>query len=278
MSEIYQGIKVIENFEKWNEWYGKEKYIEISELPPGEYHENMGVVFKNNANDVKTKEHGIVKGDKVHHLKKYFPCGIKPLNTEQTIAMELLNDETIPLVTLFGAAGSGKTLLACAHAAHQLKKGNINKIVIAKSLVPVGRDIGYLKGTMEEKVLPWLGPFLDNFEKCDMPKFHIEKLIAEDSIEISPITFIQGRSISNAIIIVDEIQNLSWDVLKQLVTRAADNCKIILLGDPSQRFEKGGPLDLTLFAEKGKLSSLVGHIFFRKSVRSPLAEWAVANL
>ena len=276
---MYQGIKVIENFDKWDEWFSREKEIHLDQLPHSDYFQNMGVVFKAaQCEDLpKTKEHGIVKGEHVVHLKKYFPCGVKPLNTEQTIALELLNDDTIPLVTLFGNAGSGKTLLACAHAAHSLKKGLVNKIVIAKSLTPVGREIGYLKGTLQEKILPWLGPFLDNFEKCELPRFHIEKMIAEGKIEITPITFIQGRSISNSIIIVDEVQNLDMNVIKQIVTRAADNCKIILLGDPSQRFEKGS-LDLTDFIEKGKMSDLVGHIFFRKSVRSPLAQWAVTNL
>lgn len=276
---MYEGIHVIENFDKWNEWFSKEKEIHIDHLPVDIYHQNMGIVFKAQADEnlPKTKEHGIVKGEHVVHLKKYYPCGIKPFNTEQTIALELLSDETIPLVTMFGNSGSGKTLLACAHASHSLKKGLVEKIVIAKSLTPVGKEIGFLKGTMQEKVLPWLGPFLDNFEKCDMPKFYIEKMITEGKIEISPITFIQGRSISNSIIIVDEVQNLEMNIIKQIITRAAENCKIILLGDPSQRFENG-LIDLDSFIEKGKDSELVGHIFFRKSVRSPIAEWAVQNL
>lgn len=277
---MYQGLAVVENFENWNAFYNKEKKMSLSHLPQDiKYHQNMGIVLKSPVYDdlPKTKEHGIVKGDYVYWVKKYAPCGIKPLNTEQTIGLELLNDESIPLVTMMGSAGSGKTLLACAHAIHNLKKGNVDKIVIAKSLTPVGREIGYLKGTMEEKVLPWLGPFVDNFEKCGIGRAELDKLIASEQIEISPITFIQGRSISNSIIIVDEIQNLELDVIKQIITRAADNCKIILLGDPSQRFERGS-LNLEAFVEKAKETELVGHIFFRKTVRSPIAKWAAKNL
>lgn len=274
---MYQGLVVIENFEAWNDFFSKEKKIHLSKLPKGEYFENQGIVFKNATDGNKVKEHGIVKGDYVHQIKNHAPYGIKPLNTEQTIAFELLNNVNIPLVTLLGAAGSGKTLLSIANACHALKKGHIKKIIIAKSMTPVGKEIGFLKGSMEEKVTPWLGAFYDNFEKCGMNKEVIEKMIQEGKLEITPLTYIQGRSISNSIMIIDEIQNLTMDIIKQIITRAADNCRIFLLGDPAQRFEKG-LLDLTNFVEKGKASPLVGHVNFLKSVRSELAEWAVNNL
>jgi PhoH-like ATPase len=274
---VYQGITVVENFNGWDDWFSKDKCILLSKLPPGEYHENMGIVFKGDNEALGTKEHGIVRGDKVVQTKRYFPCGLKALNTEQTIALDLLNDDSVPLVTLLGSAGSGKTLLSSAHALHSLKKGFVNKIVIAKSMTPVGRDVGYLKGTLEEKVIPWLGPFFDAFEKCGEPKFVIERMIADGKIEISPISFIQGRSFNNTILVVDEVQNLSMEIIKQVITRAGEKCKVLLLGDPSQRFERGN-VDLDLFVEKAKASDLIGHVFFRKSVRSKLAEWGVNNL
>ena len=274
---MYEGIAVIEKFEGWDDWFSKDKCILLSKLPPGEYCENMGIVFKGEGDAIGTKEHGIVKGDRVVQSKRYFPCGLKALNTEQTIALDLLNDDSVPLVTLFGAAGSGKTLLSSAHAFHSLKKGFVDKIVIAKSMTPVGRDVGFLKGTLEEKVIPWLGPFFDAFEKCGEPKFVIERMIDDGKIEISPISFIQGRSFSNTILIVDEVQNLSMDIVKQVITRAGENCKVLLLGDPSQRFERGD-IDLNSFVEKAKSSELIGHVCFRKSVRSKLAEWGVKNL
>lgn len=211
-------------------------------------------------------------------LKSYSPCKVKPANTEQAIALELLRDDSIPLVTLFGAAGSGKTFLACAHMLHALQKGLTGKIIIAKNLTPVGREIGFLPGSLEEKVIPFLGPFYDNFLKLGKSKYEIEETIRKEMIEISPLTFIQGRSISNAILCIDEIQNsLSMDIVKQIITRAGDNCKVILLGDPSQRFEKGD-INLEYLINKGKTSPLVGHLAMKKSVRSPLANWAVENL
>jgi len=236
----------------------------------------MGIVLKHS--EPKTKEHAIVKGDSLVALKSYSPCKVKPANTEQAIALELLRDDSIPLVTLFGAAGSGKTFLACAHMLHALQKGLTSKIIIAKNLTPVGREIGFLPGSLEEKVIPFLGPFYDNFLKLGKSKYEIEETIRKEMIEISPLTFIQGRSISNAILCIDEIQNsLNMDIIKQIITRAGDNCKVILLGDPSQRFEKGD-INLEYLINKGKTSPLVGHLSMRKSVRSPLANWAVENL
>ena len=276
---MYSGMTVIEDFSNWNEFYGKDKKLEVSDLPPGEYFPNMGLVLKYNG----AKQHALLKFDKegdryLSPAKGYYPCKIKPANTEQTLALEMLRDDTVPLVTLFGAAGSGKTFLACAHMLHCLAKGSTSKIIIAKNLTPVGREIGYLPGSLEEKVVPFLGPFYDNFLKLGKSKYEIEENIQLGKMEISPLTFIQGRSISNAILCIDEIQNsLNMDIVKQIITRAGDNCKVILLGDPSQRFEKG-ELDLSYLIEKGKTSSLVSHLSMRKSVRSPLANWAVENL
>lgn len=271
---MYQGIKVIEDFDKWQEFFEADR-LAVSELPKGEYYENMGVVLKQT--DPKTKVHTIVKNGYIVPLKKYHPTKVKPANTEQTFALELLRDDSIPLVTLFGAAGSGKTFLACAHVLQALSKGNTGRVIIAKSMTPVGREIGFLPGDMEEKVNVWLGAFFDNFQKLGKAKFELEEDIRKGVLEITPITFIQGRSLSNTILVVDEIQNLDMDIIKQIVTRAGENCKVILLGDPTQRFEVGG-IDLTNFVEKCKLTSLAGHLNFRKSVRSPLAQWAVSNL
>jgi PhoH-like ATPase len=272
---MYQGIKVIEEFDKWNEFNDKDTRVTVAELPEGEYYENMGVVLK--CSDPKGKDHAIVKNQTLVPLKNYYPSKVKPANTEQAIALELLRDDSIPLVTLFGAAGSGKTFLACAHILHALAKGNTSRVIIAKSMTPVGREIGFLPGGLEDKVNVWLGAFFDNFQKLGKPKYEIEEEVRSGKIEITPITFIQGRSLSNTILVVDEVQNLDMDIIKQIITRAGNGCKIILLGDPTQRFETG-VIDLTALAEKCKRSKLVGHISFKKSVRSPLAQWAVENL
>lgn len=269
-------IVVVENFEDWNEWYAAGKIATASLKIEGEFNQNQGVVLKGDG----CKEHGLVKGNFVERVKFYSPSGIQPKNTEQTIALEMLRDSAIPLVVLSGVAGSGKTMMACAHAMEQLNdnKSTVNKIVIAKSMAPVGREIGFLKGNMQDKVVPWLGPFYDNFLNCGYESFYIEGLISKGQLEITPITFIQGRSISNAVIIIDEVQNLDINILKQIITRAAEGTKIILLGDQTQVFERTNCKSLDYLIERGTNSPLVGVIHLRKSLRSPIANWAVEFL
>lgn len=269
-------IAVVENFDRWNEWYQDGK-VELTTLgSPEDFHPNQGVVLKGAG----SKEHGLVKGEHVVRVRPYYPSDVSPKNSEQTLALGLLRDSGIPLTVLSGVAGSGKTMLACAHALERLhnKKDNITKIVIAKSMTPVGREIGFLKGDMQEKVLPWLGPFYDNFLNCGYEPYRIEKMIEDGILEITPVTFIQGRSISNAVIIIDEIQNLDILILKQIITRAAEGTQIILLGDQSQVFEKVSSKSLEYLLNKSKSSSLVGAIHLEKTLRSPIADWAVKNL
>ena len=145
-------------------------------------------------------------------------------------------------------------------------------------MTPVGKDIGYLKGGMQEKVTPWLGPFYDNFLNCGIPPYEMEEMMENGELEITPITFIQGRSISNAIIIIDEVQNLELKVVKQVISRAAEGSQVILLGDETQSFERVQTQCIETLVEKGKDSRLVGHCDLQKSLRSPLAEWAGKNL
>jgi PhoH-like ATPase len=269
-------IAVVEGFENWNQWY-QEGRVELTSLNhEGSFHPNQGVVLKGGG----AKDHGLVKDGCVVRIAKYFPSGVSPKNTEQTIALGLLNDPGVPLTILSGVAGSGKTMLACAHALERLdrRNDNITKIVIAKSMTPVGREIGYLPGDMQEKVLPWLGPFSDNFINCGYEPYRIEKMIEDGVLEITPVTFIQGRSITNAVILIDEVQNLDINVIKQIVTRAAAGTQIILLGDQTQVFERLGGRSIDYLLQKSKSSPLVGSIHLEKTLRSPIADWAVKNL
>jgi PhoH-like ATPase len=270
---VNKDVVVIEDFEEWNDWYSDNEVF-VEDLGLEAFHPNTGVVLKGSG----CKEHGMVKGDKIVRTKHYAPCGISPRNSEQTLALAMLKDN--PLVIMSGVAGSGKTLLSCAHALEQLRsKNNICKIVIAKSMAPVGREVGFLKGSMEEKVKPWLGPFYDNFLNCGFSSQDIETMIDREELEITPITFLQGRSISNAVIIIDEAQNLDINILKQIISRAAEGTQVILLGDQTQVFEyRNSDRSIEVLLRKGKASPLVGTIHLEKSVRSKLAEWAVLNL
>lgn len=268
------GTLLIPNFSQWQEWYSKEK-IHISKVNTDQkIYENQPVILGENED----QQTGLIKGEYIVRTDQYFPCKIGAKNSEQKIALSILKDNNISLKIISGVAGSGKTMLACAHAMQQLKHGDKVKIIIAKSMTPVGREIGYLKGSMEDKVKPWLGPFYDNFINCGIAPYEIDDMIERDVMEITPITFIQGRSISNAIIIIDEVQNLSLNILKQIITRAAEGSEIILLGDQTQVFEKIKDSSIYFLLEKGKESKIVGSIHLSKSLRSPLADWAVRNL
>jgi PhoH-like ATPase len=269
-------VEKLNNFELWDQWYADKK-IKIKDTELISPAQNSGVILENDG----TEQYGIIKGEHIVPLKSYNPRKISPKNEEQRLALHILQDKNISLKILTGVAGSGKTLLACAHALHQYKgnKSKISKIIIAKSMTPVGKEIGYLKGGMEDKVKPWLGPFYDNFINCGVPSYEIDDMIYKGELEITPITYIQGRSISNAIIIIDEVQNLSLDVVKQIVTRAAEGSEIILLGDPTQKFDyrvKESTLDILV--DKGHNSELVGSVHLKKSLRSPIADWAVEHL
>lgn len=269
-------ITVVEKFDRWNEWYQDGK-VELAAVGnPEDFHPNQCVVVKGTG----TKEHGLVKDGHVVRIRPYFPSDVSPKNSEQTLALGLLNDGDIPLTVLSGVAGSGKTMLACAHALERLqnRKDNVTKVVIAKSMTPVGREIGFLPGDMREKVFPWLGPFSDNFLNCGYEPYRIEKMIEDGVLEITPVTFIQGRSITNAVILIDEVQNLDINVIKQIITRAAEGTQIVLLGDQSQVFEKVSSKSLEYLLNKSKSSPLVGAIHLEKTLRSPLADWAVRTL
>lgn len=267
-------VLTIEHFNNWQDWYSN-GYVLVEQLGiDDEVHQNQPVILGYGDE----RRLGIVIGNKVEALREYFPSKVKGKNDEQKLALSMLKDDRIPLKIISGVAGSGKTLIACAHALHQLKHGAKTKIVIAKSMTPVGREIGFLKGTMEDKVKPWLGPFYDNFIQCGIPPYEIDDMIEKDILEITPITFIQGRSISNAIIIIDEVQNLDLNILKQIITRAAEGSEIILLGDQTQVFEKIKDTSILTLIEKSRSSKYVGAIHLSKSLRSKLADWAVENL
>ena len=204
--------------------------------------------------------------------------GLIPRNKEQKFALDILFDNNINLVTLVGKAGTGKTLLAISSALQQtLEPGNqkYRKVVISRPVQPVGKDIGYLPGTMEEKMDPWISPIKDNLKFLfDNDSFTMDMYIDSGDIEIEAITFIRGRSIANAIMIIDEAQNLTTHELKTIITRAGENTKIILTGDIDQidnTYVDSVSNGLTYAIEKFKEHSIAAHITLLKGERSELA-------
>lgn len=229
-----------------------------------------------------------VAPDKVRLLKKVYPWGIASRNKEQAFAMDLIMDKNIDLITLIGRAGTGKSLIVLATALELvLSKKEYDKFVIYRPIQPVGNDIGYLPGTMEEKLAPWFHAIMDNFEflfgnkNGGDWKRELEMYVKKGKIEMEAITYIRGRSIPNAIILVDECQNLTKEDVKTILTRAGENTKIILTGDIEQI--DNSSLDatnngLTHVIEKFKDSELAGHVTFVTGERSKLASKAAEIL
>ena len=168
--------------------------------------------------------------------------GIRPRNKEQHFALDLLLCDDIKLVTLVGKAGTGKTMLAIAAGLQKVVEEQLySKLLVSRPIFPLGRDIGYLPGDIEEKLNPWMQPIYDNVEflmglsKTERKNGRsYQELIDLGYIEIEPLTYIRGRSIPNQFIIVDEAQNLTPHEVKTIITRAGEGTKIVLTGDPYQ--------------------------------------------
>lgn len=209
--------------------------------------------------------------------------GIKPRNVEQKCAIDALLRDDIKLVTLLGPAGTGKTLLALACGLRKVfDEGVYSKILISRPIVPLGRDIGYLPGTKEEKLTSWMQPIFDNLELLCASLGHensdtLSWVLDSKKIEMEAVTYIRGRSLPKMYFIIDEAQNLTPHEVKTIISRAGDNTKVILCGDPTQidnpyldKDSNGLVYTIGKFTE----SALHGHVFLEKTERSELAALA----
>lgn len=221
-----------------------------------------------------------ISRNKIKLVRDLYPWDIAPRNAEQAFAMDLIMDNKVSLVTLIGKAGTGKSLVTLASALELVTKKEYSKFIIYRPIQAVGNDIGFLPGTMEEKLAPWFEAIMDNFEiLLNSSNGHnwikdFEMFKKKGQIEMQALTYIRGRSIPNAIILVDECQNLSKEEVKTILTRAGEDTKIILTGDIEQIDNSN--LDatnngLTYVIDKFKDSDLAGHITFTKGERSRLA-------
>lgn len=212
--------------------------------------------------------------------------GISGRNKEQKFAMELLLDDSIPLVTLVGSAGTGKTLLALAVGLHKvIEERAYARFLIMRPVVPMGDDLGYLPGTKEEKLRPWMQPIYDNldflFRGCSDSKHLLDDFLRRGTIEMETLTYIRGRSIPNQFILCDEAQNLSPNMVKTLVTRMGEGTKLVLTGDPEQidhPYLDADSNGLIYLVEKLKGEKISGHVMLTKGERSRVAELAAKLL
>jgi len=208
--------------------------------------------------------------------------GVKPRNKEQSFSLDLLIDPEIKVVTLVGKAGSGKTLLAIAAGLSQVvesdKVTKYKRLIVSRPIQPLGKDIGYLPGTLEEKMTPWLAPIQDNLRYLmGNDKETLRMYTQQGTIEIEALTYIRGRSIANSFIIIDEAQNLTAHELKTIITRVGEGTKVILTGDIDQidnAYVDETSNGLAYAVEKFKNYDLSGHVTLIKGERSKVATLA----
>lgn len=254
----------------------------------GDFNENECITLYCSSNPNQSAL-GIYKSGFVKAIEKLPDAGIsriRPQNREQSFAMELLLDDTIPLVSITGLAGSGKTLLAIAAALSKVTDQTYSRVLVARPVTPLGnQDLGFLPGNIEEKMNPWLSPIYDSldviFNSKDVRKNNGQRgyqgLIDQGLLKVEPLSYIRGRSIPQQFLVVDEAQNLTPLEMKTILTRAAEGTKICLLGDTSQidsPYLDAGSNGLSLVVDRFKDSALSGHITLQKGERSPLSEAA----
>lgn len=291
IDELYKGYaEIIVNDEDYKK-YIKSGKLKIDELYKGEVYPNE--CFKVKCED---REHlGIYNIDKKRIEKLTYAdielWGIRAKNSEQSFAVELLMNPEIQVVTLVGQAGTGKTLLALAAALEQVVERSIyKKIFVARPIIPMGKDLGYLPGGEKEKLRPWVQPIYDNFDFLASNKGNEDRKSGEKAIfgleamgllKVEALTYIRGRSIPKGLLIIDEAQNLTPHEVKTIVTRAGEDTKIIFTGDPYQidnPYLDANSNGLTYLAEKFKNEKISGHVTLEKGERSPLAELAAKLL
>ncbi len=307
---LYKGVAVLEVEEKVVDDFFEKGQVLLPEstFEKHKLYPNQIIILKHkNGNEGQTKS-AIAKflnpNKPVIQIEKIESSfGLKPRNKEQTFSLDLLYDENIKLLTLVGPAGTGKTVIALAAALDQLRSlgstPRYNKLLVMRTVQPVGKDIGFLPGTLQEKMDPWIAPVRDNLnflmenKKLSKKKYadhgdRSQRRMKDDGtylslmqesglIEIEAITYIRGRSIPNAFIIIDEAQNLSVHELKTLITRVGEGTKIVLTGDIQQIdnvhvdvYTNG----LTYAVERFKDHTIAGHVTLLKGERSQLATLA----
>lgn len=277
-SNTFEGMRDIENIEAGDE------LISHGKVDPRHYELD---IFPNEfVSFVDDNGEDIASGRKVAPgciklVKKSYPWGVSPRNKEQTFSLDILTDLEVPLITLTGKAGCGKSLMALAAGLDLVvNRRSYDKFIIFRPIQPVGKDIGYLKGDLEEKLEPWFKAIMDNFEilfhnkNGDKWKHDFDMYKRRELIQFDVLVHLRGRSIPNAVILIDEAQNTNPEEIKTIITRAGENTKIIMTGDLDQI--DNPELDashngLAYAIEKFKHSELSGHITFSHGERSALA-------
>jgi len=286
VEELYSGKETIEDFDdsvlvKLYQPPYEVPFKDVQKKLKGEVLPNKFYILRNNNRSVLA--HLDQQKEVIRKVEKYDIYGIKPRNAEQTFATDALTNNNIPLVSLTGKAGTGKTLLAIASALHVRK--NYRQIYIARPVVPLSnKDIGYLPGDIDDKLAPYMHPLWDNikviqdqYTESDKQHQTITQMMKDNKLVIEPLTYIRGRSLQRIFFIVDEAQNLTPHEIKTIITRAGEGVKLVFTGDiyqidhPYLDSQSNG---LSYLIEHFKGQKLYAHVNLVKGERSELAELA----
>tara|TARA_Y100000034_G_scaffold80558_1_gene96665 strand:+ start:1469 stop:2794 length:1326 start_codon:yes stop_codon:yes gene_type:complete len=280
---IYSGFtEVLVDDHLVDSFYNKEP-VYLDEKQYKKLYPNQFIMLISEANEKKTALSKYINSNtklqEVVQYKKNSVWGVRSRNKEQLFALNILMDPDIPIVSLVGKAGSGKTLLATAAGLQQVMEQDnepiYKRLIISRPVQPLGNDIGFLPGTMQEKMAPWLMPIQDNLQfLMGDDKSTLEMYVDKGIIEIEALTYIRGRSISNAFIIIDEAQNLTTHEIKTIITRVGEGTKIVFTGDIDQIdnvYVDATTNGLTYTIEKIKDYDVSGHITLQKGERSKVA-------
>jgi len=284
--ELYNGFVVHSVDDQIVDQYyaGEDVFIEEEDFEEPWY-PNQYVMLVSNSNEKKSAlakyKNSFEPLQQVVH-KDIHDWNINSRNKEQAFAIDLLLDPDIKIVSLIGRAGSGKTLMAIAAGLQQTiglrsENNHYDRMIVSRPVQPLGKDIGFLPGTMEEKMLPWLMPIQDNLKFLMGDRTSLELYMEKGKIELEALTYIRGRSIANAFIVIDEAQNLTKHEVKTIITRIGEGTKIILTGDIEQIdnvYVNETSNGLAHAIEKFKEYPIAGHVTFRKGERSELATLA----
>ncbi len=297
-SEDYENLKVV-----YEEMYRGLRKIETSKREIDLFYKDGSLLLPSNG--FRPNEYALLQSpenssalckysERSKRLEPLLPLskdlwGIQPLNVEQRCAIDLLLRDDIPLVTLIGPAGTGKTLLALACGMRKVfDEGTYSRILISRPIVPLGKDIGYLPGTKEEKLYHWMQPIYDNLEfLCQTTNSGgneaaaLEFIMQSKKIEMEAVTYIRGRSLPKMYMIIDEAQNLTPHEIKTIVSRAGKGTKVILTGDPTQIDNPYLDKDsngLSCTVGKLKHHRIYGHMFLERTERSEIASVAAELL
>jgi PhoH-like ATPase len=290
---LYKGYREVDVENEVISRFLHEEQLSIDSLLPKEKEKkkapkaNEYFILSASENPIKAGKYSLKENKLIPLLKVPNLWRIKPKNIIQACAVDLLLRDDIKLVTLTGQAGTGKTLLALACGMRKVfDEGVYNKILISRPIMPLGRDIGYLPGTKEEKLFHWMQPIYDNLEflcNCSGNEGSetLQWVMDSKKIELEAVTYIRGRSLPKMYIIVDEAQNLTPHEVKTIISRAGEDTKVILTGDPTQIDNPYLDKDsnaLTYVIGKFAEESIYGQMYLAKTERSELAAIATELL